>query len=98
MNGIDSSRRMQRSAITRCLVLLACHSGLVATVWAADLKPAYPTSDWERATPESAGYSKAKLEALRRWLKARQTTALVFSVGGRIVFEYGDLKRVSKVA
>ena len=62
-------------------------------------KPVFPGADWERvAKPESIGYSSVKLEALRGWLKTQQTTALVVSVGGRILFEYGDPKYVSKVA
>jgi len=90
-------RKMQRAAITRCLILLACQSGLVVTVSAIDQKPGYPASDWARATPESAGYSKAKLEALRGWLKTLRLQ--LWSFGWRTDrFEYGDLKRVSKVA
>ena len=62
-------------------------------------KPVFPRADWERvAKPESIGYSSAKLEALRGWLKTQATTSMLVSVGGRILFEYGDLKYVSKVA
>jgi CubicO group peptidase (beta-lactamase class C family) len=80
---------------------------LVAACWAASgqtdsgekYKPVVPGTDWERvAKPESIGYSSAKLEALRGWLKTQQTTSMVVSVGGRILFEYGDPKYVSKVA
>jgi CubicO group peptidase (beta-lactamase class C family) len=45
-----------------------------------------------------AALSTAKLEALRGWLKTQRTTAMVVVVGGRLVFEYGDTKFVSKVA
>ena len=56
-------------------------------------KPVFLGADWERvAKPESIGYSSANLAALRGWLKTHQTTALVVSVGGRILFEYGDPK------
>src|SRR5260370_21607832 len=62
-------------------------------------KPVVPGADWERvAKPESIGYSSAKLEALRGWLKTQQTTSMVVSVGGRVLFEYGDPKYVSAVA
>jgi CubicO group peptidase (beta-lactamase class C family) len=73
-------------------------SGSVASCAEKD-KPVFPGVDWERvAKPESLGYSSAKLEALRGWLKTQQTTSLVVSVGGRILFEYGDIKHVSAVA
>jgi len=81
---------------------------LVAACWAACStkaysdekdKPVFPGADWERvAIPESIGYSSTKLEALRGWLKTQATTSMLVSVGGRILFEYGDLRYVSKVA
>jgi hypothetical protein len=56
-------------------------------------KPVVPGADWERvAKPESIGYSSSKLEALRGWLKTQQTTSMVVSVGGRVLFEYDDPK------
>jgi len=62
-------------------------------------KPVVPGAEWEHvAKPESIGYSAAKLEALRGWLKTQHTTSMVVSVGGRILFEYGDPKYVSKTA
>jgi CubicO group peptidase (beta-lactamase class C family) len=57
-----------------------------------------PGADWERAKPESMGYSSPRLDALRTWLKTQSTTAMVVIVHGKIIFEYGDLKLVSKVA
>ena len=58
----------------------------------------FPGADWERVKPESAGYSSARLEAVRGWLKTQPTTAMMVSLGGHVIFEYGDLGRVSKVA
>jgi CubicO group peptidase (beta-lactamase class C family) len=79
------------------VVVIACWS---ANGYSGETdKPVFPGADWERvAKPESIGYSSAKLEALRGWLKTQQTTAIVVSVGGRILFEYGDPKYISKVA
>src|SRR5450631_700513 len=48
-------------------------------------------SDWARVKPEAAGYSSARLEALRAWLKTQQTTAMLVAVHGNVIFEYGDL-------
>ncbi len=64
-----------------------------------DVKPAFPGADWQRiAKPESVGYSSARLEALRVWLKTQDTTAMMVSIGGRVLFEYGDVNLVSRVA
>src|SRR5579864_710780 len=57
-----------------------------------------PGAEWERAKPESMHYSSARLEALRGWVKAQQTTAMMVVVHGKVIFEYGDLKLTSKVA
>ena len=57
-----------------------------------------PGIEWTHATPESEGFSPARLEALRALLKTHQTDAMMIVSRGRIVFEYGDLSLVSKVA
>ncbi|MBI3470329.1 MAG: hypothetical protein HY013_03120 [Candidatus Solibacter usitatus] len=86
---------MRHAASLRWLVWIACSCGFGLP---NDLKPTFPGTEWERVKPESAGLSSKKLEALRGWLKTQKTTAMSVSAGGRIVFEYGDLARVSKVA
>jgi CubicO group peptidase (beta-lactamase class C family) len=59
----------------------------------------FPGADWERvAKPESVGYSSARLEGLRAWLASLDTTSMFVSVGGRALFEYGDVKRLSYLA
>ncbi|HEY0794772.1 MAG TPA: hypothetical protein VGD64_03220, partial [Acidisarcina sp.] len=57
-----------------------------------------PGVEWAHATPDSEGFSPARLEALRAFLKTHQTDAMMIMSRGRVVFEYGDLKLVSKVA
>lgn len=71
---------------------------LAAGCLAQDAAITFPGTDWERVKPEVAGYSSEKLEALRGWLKTQKTTGMVASFNGRVFFEYGDLKRGSKVA
>ena len=61
--------------------------------------PQVPGKDWDRfETPEAAGYSPARLEALRAWLQSLDTTAMMVVVGGRSLFEYGDLAHLSYLA
>jgi CubicO group peptidase (beta-lactamase class C family) len=57
-----------------------------------------PGIEWARATPASEGFSPARLEALRAFLKTHQTDAMMIVSRGRVVFEYGDTSLVSKVA
>jgi CubicO group peptidase (beta-lactamase class C family) len=57
-----------------------------------------PGTEWVRATPESEGFAAARLDALRAFLKTHQTDAMMVVSRGKVVFEYGDLALVSKVA
>ena len=57
-----------------------------------------PGIEWARATPASEGFSAARLEVLRAFLKTHQTDAMMIVSRGRVVFEYGDTSLVSKVA
>jgi len=71
----------------------------LAAARADDPKPVFPGAGWEHiASPEAAGFSSAKLNVLRAWMKTQHTTAMVVSVGGRVLFEYGDVKHVSALA
>ena len=80
-------------------IVLACLLfGIAVRSSAQEPQIHVPQKSWEFVKPESVGYSSAKLAALRVWLSTQQTTALHVSVGGRVVFEYGDVKQVSKVA
>lgn len=76
-------------------MLLAC----LAAAPARCASPVFPGKNWEKIDrPESAGYRSARLEALRTWLKSLDTTAMVVVVGGRSLFEYGDLAHLSYLA
>ena len=57
-----------------------------------------PGSSWEHVTPEAAGFSSARLEVLRAWLKTHPTTAMMAVYKGKVVFEYGDTTRATNVA
>jgi CubicO group peptidase (beta-lactamase class C family) len=57
-----------------------------------------PGTEWQQVAPESVGYSSAKLEALRGWLKTQDTSSMMVVVQGRVIFSYGDVAHTSKVA
>ncbi len=59
----------------------------------------YPNASWERiADTEAAGYSSARLDSLRSYVDTLNTTSLMVVVGGRVLFEYGDITRRSYLA
>jgi CubicO group peptidase (beta-lactamase class C family) len=65
-----------------------------------DLPPTavYPGTHWTPiASPEAEGYSSPKLDGVRVFLRDLDTTAVIVTVHGRVLFEYGDVKRVSSV-
>jgi hypothetical protein len=57
-----------------------------------------PGSEWAHVAPESEGFAAARLEALRSFLKTHQTDAMMVVSRGHVVFEYGNVSLVSKVA
>jgi CubicO group peptidase (beta-lactamase class C family) len=93
----DSNRCLYRlSILVIIVVILSSFSGGAQTETKA---PAFPGKTWEKVDkPESVGYSSARLKALRAWLESIDTTAMMVSVGGKSLFEYGDLTHLSYLA
>jgi CubicO group peptidase (beta-lactamase class C family) len=61
--------------------------------------PAFPGKTWERIEkPETIGYSTARLNALRAWVESIDTTSMMVAVGGKSLFEYGDMAHLSYLA
>jgi CubicO group peptidase (beta-lactamase class C family) len=59
----------------------------------------YPAAEWKKVdSPEAAGFSSARLEVLRAWLRTQETTCMMVVVSGRVLFEYGNVAEISKVA
>jgi len=55
--------------------------------------------DWARwENPEALGWSRAGLDSVRTRLTAMPSTAFMAIVGGKSVFEYGNLQQVSYLA
>jgi CubicO group peptidase (beta-lactamase class C family) len=91
-----------RWVVASSVVLLLCLALAPAAQQAAPAQTAahaFPGREWQRIeSPESVGYSSARLKALAVWLQSLDTTAVMVSVGGRSLFEYGDLGRLSYLA
>lgn len=59
----------------------------------------WPGKEWEKVrNPESIGYSTARLESVRSFVKTLDTSSVMVVVGGRVLFEHGDTARLSYVA
>jgi CubicO group peptidase (beta-lactamase class C family) len=82
--------------------VLALALGVSVSGWSlvgAAQTSAYPAAHWDRIpNPAAAGYSLARLDGLRETLRAGQTTGMLITVGGRVLFEYGDVAETSYVA
>src|SRR4051794_39874301 len=57
-----------------------------------------PAAEWQKATPESLGYSSKRLEVLRQWASTQDTASMMVVVRGRVVFSCGDVTHPSKIA
>lgn len=100
---------MQRTRPFRPVVVILTAATAVAVAvgasswWRAaaapEDRPVFPDREWERVDrPESVGYSSLRLRALREWVASLDTTAMMAVVGGRSLFEYGDLAHLSYLA
>jgi CubicO group peptidase (beta-lactamase class C family) len=88
------------------LIVLIGVAGSLHTVYASGGKEpgavekyVYPGEDWEPILKaESVGYSSEKFKPLRDYIKTIKTTGLMVIVGGKVLFEYGDVKQLSYLA
>ena len=90
---------MKRSpALCALLVFAACSSSAPAGR-PSNNALVYPDPEWVKVTrPEDAGWSTAGLEKVREKLSTMSTTGMMAVVGGRVLFQYGDVQRVSYLA
>lgn len=59
----------------------------------------FPGKDWPAADkPESVGFSSKRLASLTPFLQTLDTSAMVVISQGRVVFQYGDLTKLSYLA
>ena len=90
-------------SIKRCAlaIILLCNFAALSLCGQTSLRIAgdvVPGAEWQQASPESVGYSSAKLEALRGWVKTQDTGSMMVIVQGRVIFSYGEVSHTSKVA
>lgn len=94
-----STRRMGFAGWRLPLLLALVLTGGIATAQPTDSPPTFPDKQWVAFDrPESVGYDSERLDVIRAWLKTQNTTAMLVSVGGKVLFEYSDVSRVVKSA
>lgn len=95
------------STFRRLLFAAALAAGLVAcapaapprTPGASAAATVFPGAEWERiADPSSSGYCADRFDAVTAIAKEAGTTGMVAVVGGRLLYEYGDVAAVSYLA
>ncbi len=87
------------SRLYSVMVAVFIISAFILTGCASNREIVYPGNQWERISdPGSAGYSDDGLKAVGDYVKDLNTTGLVVTVGGRILFEYGDIEELSYIA
>lgn len=95
------SKNLRSNGIAFSLVLLLSLIFIPFGIQAHGTKEdiVYPGSAWDRyEKPEDAGYSSLGLEKVKEYIESIKTTGLVAVVGGKILFEYGDIEQLSYIA
>ena len=104
--GLLQSCRMRRPSFVSIISFILTVSALTTSCGRAapvtvPTGPAavFPGVEWERhETPSAGGFCAEGLERVTARAKELSTSAMVAAVGGKIVYEYGDLARVSYLA
>ena len=105
-------RRLRIAALLALLLGVACATSTPAgKPEAAPASPAaaapglrasaaiFPGAEWERISdPSAVGYCADKLDLVTARAKQLSTTAMMAVVGGRVLYQYGDVTTVSYLA
>ncbi len=104
-SGIQKPNRSLIAAVVLIVLVLICigsagsAKNFQAKNEAANPTFVFPGDRWERIVdPASVGYSTEGLEKVREYTKTIDTTSLLVIVGGKVLFEYGDLEQLSYLA
>ena len=90
-------RRLTGRLCLVALAVLAASGG--ATIAQGRATATFPGAEWERiADPKSAGYCQAGLDAATARAQTLPTTGVMVVVGGRVLWQHGDLQAVTYVA
>jgi CubicO group peptidase (beta-lactamase class C family) len=80
-------------AMRALLIWLLLAAAAPAQTWV------YPGRQWSSAEPpEAVGFSARRLAALTPFLESLDTSAVMAVAGGRVIYQYGDLRKISYLA
>jgi CubicO group peptidase (beta-lactamase class C family) len=91
-------RLRQSAAVLAAVLALSCGVREASIAPAALAPEVYPGAEWERIDPASAGYCQPGLDRVAARAAELPTTALMAVAGGRVLFEYGDVRAVTYLA
>ena len=97
-------KRLSAALLLALGLAVACASNSPATPGPGEASSVgsgitYPGEEWARiADPSTVGYCADRLEAVTTKAKGLATTAMMAVVGGRVLYEYGDVTTVSYLA
>jgi CubicO group peptidase (beta-lactamase class C family) len=91
-------RRFRAVRLAILALVLIAVDGMTPIVAQPRQMQVFPGRAWDRVTPESVGFSSTALSAVRARLASTASTGFMAVVGGRVVFEYGNIDTVSYVA
>lgn len=95
-------KRLLSGLLLAGLVAAACASHAPTSTPVSATRTAsgiFPGAEWERiADPKTVGYCADKLDLVTARAKGFSTTAIMAIIGGRVLYEYGDVTAVSYLA
>jgi CubicO group peptidase (beta-lactamase class C family) len=84
------------SGPSRRIIYALLIAGLLSILAAAQ---SFPGKEWPKAEkPESVGFSKRRLDSLTPLLAGLDTSAIMVVSKGRVIYQYGDLAKLSYLA
>jgi CubicO group peptidase (beta-lactamase class C family) len=93
------SRRAAQAAVWALVWVLAGCASAPPSAPAPARAAVFPADSWERtADPAVVGYCQDRLDLVTARARELPTTAMLVIVGGRVLYEYGDVQRVSYLA
>jgi CubicO group peptidase (beta-lactamase class C family) len=91
--------RFSAASLVACLLALAAACGPQRPTAPRAQAHVFPAAEWDRhARPEAGGFCAAGLDAVTARAQELSTTSIMAVAGGRVVYEYGDVTRVSYLA
>ncbi len=95
-SSVTSRRHLQRVISSFLVVSLTL---LLTAVSGCAKQQVFPGESWERIeSTEAVGYDSEKMAAAGEFAKTLDTTGFMVIVGGRVLYEYGNIDTLTYMA